>query len=62
MFHTEKWFYDRTRKAVYRNKLSCSCTTCQKEKDVVGVYIKNRAHAYYLYVCQEEGIQYRDKK
>ncbi|MCK5609369.1 hypothetical protein KAR91_46275 [Candidatus Pacearchaeota archaeon] len=43
----QKWFYNRIGKAVYRNKVSCQCTVCQRGYDK-GVLISDETHASYL--------------
>lgn len=58
MKHTLKWFINRVGKTIYRKKLSCPCSSCQKTEGKVC----NKAHAEYIFLCQNElGIEYQDK-
>ena len=58
--HTLQWFINRIGKIVYRDKLTCKCSTCKSvEKD--GVLIHDKNHAEYLYMVScDMDIGYRD--
>lgn len=57
--HDLQWFIDRIGARVYREKLNCTCNTCQKSS----VYIRDKEHAEYLYtISVDMGILYRDSK
>jgi len=63
--HTKKWFRNRIGKTIYRNKLRCSCKTCQKTaiviKDMTEHNLRKEFHADYIYDCQNVyEIEYSD--
>ena len=59
MKHTLRWFINRIGKKIYRKKLKCKCSSCQKSAIKVSPKYN---HAEYLFDCQNEmGIEYFDK-
>ena len=56
-YHTLKWFKNRIKKTIYRDKLSCPCDMCQNEE----VFIKNEDAAYNIFMHQNDlDIEYFD--
>lgn len=55
-----QWFMDRIGKRVYRGPLPCKCEVCSAV-DKEGLVIIDKGHATYLYLWQEEGIEYYDE-
>lgn len=56
--HSIEWFLNRIGKRIYRNKLDCPCSECQREY----VDITDKQHAIYIYDNHNEmGIKYFDK-
>ena len=56
-----QWFLDRIGKRVYRDDTTCQCKVC-KDVGAHGLIIQDKAHAYYLFDCENEmNIIYRDK-
>ena len=56
--HSEKWFLDRVGKRLYRKKLRCSCSGCQRTH----VDVLSDEHARTICLNHNElGIKYYDK-
>ena len=59
---TEQWFIDRIGKVIYRDAVSCKCSSCTESEDK-GFKVRDRNHADYLYMIScDLIIDYRDKK
>ena len=61
-YHSLKWFTDRIGQTVYREDVSCKCTTCKNVTET-GLVIKNQQHAEYLEMIQIDlNLNYQDKE
>jgi len=61
--HRKDWFRRRIGKRIYRECLSCSCKSCQKNYvDILKSGFDGNQHADYLFLVHNEmGIKYFDK-
>jgi len=58
--HTLEWFKKRVWTRIFRDKSTCTCSTCQ-DVNKNGLIIIDESHASYLDMYQEI-YHYRDKK